>query len=210
MPPYLARPTSILALATLVLAALLLGVRGLNLAVEFTGGMIIQVANPEALSVKSLQDTLVRAGLADASVKQINAYSSHSYVIFPPRDDVLSAQSGRHVVEQVIAALSTERRRAEVTRVEIVTPAVAREVRLSGLASLSLVWIAVLIYPAVRYGWPAAMSNICNLAIALGLFFSAYVIFQWEFSLPSLVAMGCLGVLVTAVGTLYASRVGRS
>jgi len=67
MSLYFARSTGVLALVTLLLAVLLLAVRGLNLTVEFTGGMIIQVRYPEALAAKSVQDALVRAGFADAS-----------------------------------------------------------------------------------------------------------------------------------------------
>ena len=49
MSLYSARSTGILALIILLLAALFISVRGLNLAVEFTGGMVIQVHFPEAL-----------------------------------------------------------------------------------------------------------------------------------------------------------------
>src|SRR5262249_11517780 len=125
MSPYLARSTSVLALVTLLLAALLLALRGLNLAVDFTGGMLMEVHYPEALTAKAVQDTLVRAGLADASVK--NAVVSYFFIMFPPRDDVLSPQSAPHVVEKVIASLSTERRHVEVTRVEIITSRVGWE-----------------------------------------------------------------------------------
>jgi len=58
-----ARSTNVLALVILLLAALFISVRGLNLAVEFTGGMMIQVHFPEALAAKSVEDMLVRAGL---------------------------------------------------------------------------------------------------------------------------------------------------
>ena len=102
MSPYLARSTDILALVVLLLAALLLAVRGLNLAVEFTGGMIIQVHYPERPEPQFVQDTLARAGLAGASVKVINEYNNFS-VTFPPRDDVLSPQSIPHVMAKALS-----------------------------------------------------------------------------------------------------------
>ena len=63
MSLYSARSTNVLGLVILLLAALFISV-GLNLAVEFTGGMMIQVHFPEALAAKSVEDMLVRAGLA--------------------------------------------------------------------------------------------------------------------------------------------------
>jgi len=152
MSLYSARSTNVLGLVILLLAALFISVRGLTRAVEFTGGMMIQVHFPEALAAKSVEDMLVRAGLAGASVKDWNAYSSNFFIIFPPRDDILSARPAPRVVQQVIAALSTERRHVEVTDVEIITPTAGRRALIAGPASLSASYAAIMIYTAVRYG----------------------------------------------------------
>jgi len=80
---------------------------------------------------------LVRAGLAEASVKDFNEFSSNFFIIFPPRDDILPARSAPHVVQQVIEALSTDRRHVEVTGVEIITPTVGRRALIAGPASLA-------------------------------------------------------------------------
>jgi preprotein translocase subunit SecF len=214
-----ARSTSVLALVTLLLATSLVAANGLNFAVEFTGGLIIQVHYPEVLASKSVQDTLVWAGLADASVTEMDGYPSHFFIILPPREDVISPQSTPHVVQQVIAALSAEHRHVEATSVEVITPRVGEELLLLGAAVLAAVPIlacvaAIMVYAAVRYDWPVALSftvtTIRNMVIILGLFLSAYAGFQWEFSPKSLTAMGCLAILVTGVGAVYASRAIRS
>jgi hypothetical protein len=71
-----------------------------------------------------------------------------------------------------------------------------------------------MIYPAVRYGrrvgLSLAVTNIRNMVIVLWLLLSAFVVFQWEFSLRSLTVMGFLAILVTGADTVYASRVSRS
>jgi preprotein translocase subunit SecF len=150
---YFARFTSLSALVILLVTTLLLATKGLSFAVHFMGGMIIQVHYPEAIASKSVQDTLVRAGLADASVKEISGYPAYFFIVFPPRDEVLSPQTAPLVLQRVIAALRTEPFRVEATRVEIVTPKVGGEVLLLGSAALILVCVAIMIYPAVRYGW---------------------------------------------------------
>jgi preprotein translocase subunit SecF len=210
---YFARFTSLSALVILLVTTLLLATERLNIAVEFTGGMIIQVHYPEAVASKSVQDTLVRAGLADAYVKEISGYPPNFFIVFPPRDEVLSPQTAPLVVQRVIAALRMEQSRVEATRVEIVTPKIGGEVLMLGSSAPILVCVAIMIYPAVRYGWRVGLSlaatNIRNLVIALGLLLSAYVIFQWEFSLLSLTAVGFLALLVTWAGAIYASRARR-
>lgn len=181
MVGYFARFTSLSALVILLVTTLLLATERLNFAVEFMGGMIIQVHYPKAVASKSVQDTLVRGGLTDASVKEITGPPNFS-IVFPPRDEVLSPQTAPLVVQRVIAALRTEQSGVEATRVDIVTPKVGREVLLLGSAALILVCVAIMIYPAVRYGWRVGLSlavtNIRNMVIVLGLLLSAYVFFQ--------------------------------
>jgi preprotein translocase subunit SecF len=203
-----ARFINLSALVTLLVTTLLLATKGLNFAVDFAGGMIIEVHYPWAVASKSVQDTLVQAGLADASVKEINGYPSNFLIVFPPTAEVLSPQS--HVVQQVTAALRTKLPSVEAPRVEIVSPEVAGEVLLLGPTPLILVYVAIMIYSAVRYGWRVGLSlaatNIRNIAIILGLFLSTYIVFQWEFSLLSMTAMDALAIFATGAGTVYAQR----
>ena len=207
---YFARFTSLSALLILVATTLLLATEGLNFAVDFVGGMIIQVHYPEAVASKSVQDTLVRAGLADASVKEISGYPSHFFIVFPPTDEVLSAHTGPLVAQRVLAALRTEQSRVEASRIEVVSPKIGGELLLLGSAPLILVCVAIMIYPALRYGWRVGLSlavtNIRNMVIILGLSLSTYIIFQWEFSLLSMTAMGALANLATGAATGYALR----
>jgi len=210
MALYFSRFTSLLAVVTLLVTISLLATKGLNFAVEFAGGMIIEVHYPEAVTSKSVQDTLVRAGLADASVKEIIREPSHFVIVFPLREEVLSPQSGPHVVQQVIAALSTEQSRVEALRVVIVPPKVGGEVLLFGPVPMILVCVVIMIYPAVRYGWrvglSVALTSVGNMVITLGLFLSTYSVLQWDFSLTSMLAMNALAILATGVGTVYALR----
>jgi preprotein translocase subunit SecF len=207
---YFARFTNLSALVALLVTTLLIVTKGLNFAVDFAGGMIIEVHYPQAVESKSVQDTLVHAGFADASVKESNGYPSDFFIVFPPTAEVLSPQSAPQVVQHVTAALRTEQPRVEATSVEIVTPRIGSELLLLGPTPLILVCVAIMMYPAVRYGWRVGLSlaatNIRNIAIILGLFLSTYIVFQWEFSLLSMTAMDALAILATGAGTIYALR----
>jgi len=211
---YFARFTSLSALVILLVTTFLLATEGLNFAVEFMGGMNIQVHYPDPIAPKSVQDTLARAGLADASVKEVSGYPSYFFIVFPPRDEVLSSQTAPLVVQRVIAALRAEQSHVEATSVEIVTPKIGGELLLIASAAPLLVCVAIMIYPAVRYGWRVglslAMTNIRNMVIILGLFLSTYIVFQWEFSLLSMTAMGALAILATGAATVYALRPDQS
>lgn len=91
MSLYSARSTNVLALVILLLAALFISVRGLTLAVEFTGGMMIQVHFPEALAAKSVEDMLGSGRSCRASVKDWNVYSQLFHHLSTKRRHSLSA-----------------------------------------------------------------------------------------------------------------------
>jgi preprotein translocase subunit SecF len=207
---FFATVPNLLAVATLLVTTSLLATRGLNFSVDFAGGMIIEVHFPQAVESKSVQDILVQAGFADASVKEINGYPSDFFIVFPPTAQVLSPQSAPHVVEQVISASRTLQPRAEATRVEIVSPKIASELLSLGPTPLIVVCVVIMIYPAIRYGWRFGLSlaatNIRNMVIILGLFLSAYIVLQREFSLLSMTAMDALAILATGAGTVRAVR----
>lgn len=73
-----------------------------------------------------------------------------------------------------------------------------------------LVCVVIMIYPAVRYGWrvglSVALTSVRNMLITLGLFLSTYSVFQWDFSLTSMLAMDALAILATGASTVYALR----
>jgi len=223
MALHFARFAGLSAVVILLVTMLLLATKGLNLAEEFVGGMIIEVHYPvRGITSKSVRERLVQAGFADAVVKEIRAeisgYPSDFRIIFPPRDEVLSSPSHAGVVQQVIAALRTDESRVEATAAEVVPPEVGREVLLLGsIASTSfliLVCVAIMAYPVIRHGCRVGLSiavtNIRNMVIILGIFLLTYIVFQWEFSLASMTAMSFLAILATGAGTVYALRAARS
>lgn len=71
-----ARITILGALVTVLLAAFFPATRGLNLAVDLTGGTIIEVHYPEAVASNSVQNALVMAGVTDTKVSGLSAYRS--------------------------------------------------------------------------------------------------------------------------------------
>src|SRR5215813_8684900 len=216
MALHFARFAGLSAVVTLLVTMLLLATKGLNLAEEFVGGMIIEVHYPvTGITSKSVRERLVQAGFADVVVKEIreeiSGYPSDFLIIFPPTDEVLSSPSDAGVVQQVIAALGTDEYRV------VVPHEVGREVLLLGsIASTSgliLVCVAIMAYPVIRYGCRVgvsiAVTNIRNMVIILGLFLLTYIVFQWEFSLASMTAMSFLAILATGAGTVYALRADR-
>ncbi|HEX3502965.1 MAG TPA: hypothetical protein VHU22_06215 [Xanthobacteraceae bacterium] len=206
-----ARSFGVLALTIPLLVLLLLAGKGLHLAVDFRGGAIVEARYPQAVAPKAVQDALIRTGFPDVSVKEYSIDRDSIFIILPPSEEVLTSTS--QAVRQVVAALSAEQLRLEVTHIEVVTPSVGQQVLLFGTIPLMLACIAIMVHPAICHGWRVALyvagMNVRNIVIVLGLFLSAYIVFEWEFSLISLTAMNGLAILVTVVDAVDASRLAR-
>ena len=178
------RVTTAISLATFVLAIFFLATRGLNLAVDFTGGTVMEVHYLHAAPVESIRRELGTMGLQEAYVQ--NFGSSQDVLIRLPLSPNLSTAQ---LSEKVLDNLKHENPDLQLRRVEFVGPQVGKELLEDGSAALLFVIIGIVAYLSIRFRWrPAVATIIANLhdvVIILG-FFS---FFRWDFSLSVLAAV---------------------
>ena len=199
-PRTIARSSSVWAFATLLLATVLLSSRGLNLAVDFTGGVIVSVHAPEGLAL--VEDALRETGVHDVGLERLRGQPSDIGIVVQQREALLSPQSARLLAQQLASALN--QRHVDVTRLEIIAPSVGRELLREGAIPPLFAFVCVVIYAAVRHGGRyalfAAVATGGVMAIVIGLILSAYAVFQWEFSVTSFLAMDGFAIAVAAIG----------
>src|ERR1700721_3455091 len=73
-------------------------VRGLNLGVDFTGGVTVETNFPQAPNIESLRAALAKAGVANAQVQAFGS-SRDILVRLPPDPNVKGDQIGAHILE---------------------------------------------------------------------------------------------------------------
>jgi preprotein translocase subunit SecF len=178
------RITTTISLATFLLAVFFLATRGLNLAVDFTGGTVMEVHYPVAAPVESIRKELETLGFQESYVQ--NFGSSQDVLIRLPLSPLLSTAQ---LSEKVLDRLKHVNSNLQLRRVEFVGPQVGKELLEDGSAALLFVIIGIVVYLSIRFRWrPAVATIIANLhdvVIILG-FFS---FFRWEFSLSVLAAV---------------------
>ncbi|MCE5180636.1 MAG: protein translocase subunit SecF [Betaproteobacteria bacterium] len=183
-----ARVTTFISLVTFIAAVAALGLKGLNLGVDFTGGTVMEVSYSQAADVHKVRATLTGIGLHDAAVQNFGT-SRDIMIRLPLKPDVSTAK----LSEQVFQALKGTDSTVELRRVEFVGPQVGKELYENGALALLVVCLGIMAYLAMRFEWrfsvAAIIANMHDVVIILGFF----AFFQWEFSLT--VLAGVLAVL---------------
>jgi preprotein translocase subunit SecF len=191
-----AKVFNIISLITFLLAVVFLITRGLNLSIEFTGGMVMEVAYQHEANVEKIRDSLEKAGIHG----EVTGFgNSREALIRLPLKKVegtdaagKSASQGAVMTKQaqaVTAVLKAQDPSFEVRRTEFVGGQVGSELATDGAMALLFVVVGIMIYLAFRFEWrfsvATIIANLHDVVIILGFF----AFFQWEFSLPVLAAI---------------------
>ncbi len=119
--------------------------RGLNLGVDFTGGVTVQANFPQAANRDAVSAALVRAGYADPQVT-IFGSSRDIAIRLPPTK--ASTESVRTQVEQILHGIDAG---ADIRQVEVIGPQVGGELQRSAVQALAATLLLIFGYIAVRF-----------------------------------------------------------
>ena len=157
------RGISLLVALLLALGAVgAIAVKGFNYALDFTGGVGVELHFDQPPGVDAVRERLAAAGFENAQV-QTYGTGSDLLVRLQPREDAgtaADAEASNRTAADVLRLASSEGNAATVMRSEFVGPQVGKELALNGLYTLLFVVVGFLIYIAVRFEWKFAVSAI--------------------------------------------------
>lgn len=144
--------------------------RGLNLAVDFTGGVTAEVHFAAQPDLDRLRAELARQGFSEPQAQTFGT-SRDVLVRLPPQDK----QSASEVCARVDRAVKAVSNEAEIKRVEVVGPQVGAELRNSSIWALIATVILIFIYVALRFhtlrlGLGAILAALHDPILVLGFF----------------------------------------
>jgi preprotein translocase subunit SecF len=178
------RLTTTISLFTFIIAIIFLGLRGLNLGVDFTGGTLMEVSYSHPADIDKIRQAMDKIDLKDATVQNFGT-SKDVLIRLPIRQDLSIAQ----LSEKVSTALLESDKDTKIQRVESVGSQVGEELYANGALALLLVCFGIIAYLALRFEWrfavAAIIANMHDVIIILGFF----AFFQWEFNLTVLAAI---------------------
>jgi preprotein translocase subunit SecF len=144
-----------LSAALIVASLVLVGLRGLNLGIDFTGGIVVETNFPQAPNIEALRVDLSRAGVNGAQVQAFGS-SRDILVRLPPDPGVGGDQIGARILDVFRAADAGVR----LQRTEVVGPQVGQELFVKGAWALVATLVLILIYVLLRFTPKLALGAI--------------------------------------------------
>ena len=133
-----------------------LGLRGLNLGIDFEGGAVFELPT-SSLSVTDVRDTLGPLGVGEAKVQELNGSSGRFVRVQTPSLDLGKAQE----VQQVLATKAGVGLE-EVSRNEV-GPSWGNEISNKARNALIVFLIVITGYIALRFEWKMALPTLAAL-----------------------------------------------
>ncbi|MBS0376429.1 MAG: protein translocase subunit SecF [Proteobacteria bacterium] len=145
-------------------------VNGLNLAVDFTGGVVIEANYAKAADLDATRAALNSAGYHEAQV-QIFGSSRDVLVRLPPLG---ANDSANAVTAKIEATLRTVDSGVQIRRTEVVGPQVGKELVYKGMQAMAITVLLILVYIAFRFRWKfgvgAVLATLHDPFVVVGVF----------------------------------------
>jgi preprotein translocase subunit SecF len=175
-----------LTLALTIGAAALLAVRGLNLGVDFVGGLTMQVEFAEAPALDALRSRVDRVGVGDSNLQEFG--NDRTILIRLPLPEGEEGAVQR-VVGKVRTALEADYKGVKFARVESVSGKVSDELITDGLWAVGLSMLFVALFTWFRFEWYFGVSTVVALVHDVVVTLGFFALTQLEFDLNIVAAV---------------------
>jgi preprotein translocase subunit SecF len=142
--------------AVLIVASLtLVVVRGLNLGIDFTGGVVVETNFSQPPNIDQLRSALAKAGVGEAQVQAFGS-SRDILVRLPPDPNAKGDQIGARILD----VFKTVDAGVKLQRTEVVGPQVGQELFIKGAWALAATLVLIAIYVLMRFTFKLALGAI--------------------------------------------------
>ena len=160
-----------LSIIATVASLVLVGVKGLNLGVDFVGGQMIRVTFVQQVDVEKLRSDVGSLNIGEGSIQETGG--PRSYQIRLPKPEGGEAAANR-AASQVRSMLEQRYPGARIDSVETVSGKVSEELAWDGSLAIGLAMLGIAIYIWFRFEWQFGVGALVTLfhdvAMTLGFF----------------------------------------
>jgi preprotein translocase subunit SecF len=151
------KPVLALMLVLLVASLAVIGLKGFNYALEFTGGTVVHTHFEKPADVERIREQLAAAGFEGAQAQNVGGGNDVMVRLQPHGEHSNADDASRSVAEQVRKAVSSAENPATVQPGEFVGPQVGKDLAMNGVYATLFMLVGFLIYIAFRFEWKFAV-----------------------------------------------------
>jgi preprotein translocase subunit SecF len=156
-------------------------IKGLNLGIDFSGGILIEARINDKVNISDIRKLLSKE-IHDVQIQNIDKQDFLIRVAKSSEDQTL-------LIKNIQDLLQNKYSNIEYRKVDFVGPQVGRELVLKGFLALSLSLIFIMIYIWIRFDWQFGIGGIFALLHDTALTLGFFSLTQLEFNLTSIASI---------------------
>ena len=170
----------ILSILATVASLALVGVRGLNLGIDFVGGQVVRTNFAQAVDIEDLRGRVTALGLGEASIQQLG--SARTYQVRLPRPEGSEAAASA-AVTKLHTMIQQQYPGARVDAGESVSGKVSGELAWDGALAIALSMLGIAIYIWIRFEWQFGVGALVTLFHDVSMIFGFFAVTQLQVDL---------------------------
>ncbi len=160
---------------------------GLNLGLDFRGGVVLQVQTEQPANFPHLRAALAQAGLADAALQSFGKGDTGVLISLESRQNAQATQTAISEVETALATAAATR--AEILSTQAIGASVSSQLFAQGLEALGFSFVMILAYIWFRFEWQFAVGAVATLVLDTTKTIGFLVITRIPFDLVTIAAI---------------------
>nr|WP_289055870.1 protein translocase subunit SecF [uncultured Psychrobacter sp.] len=177
------KPMALLSLLMVIGSIIAIAVNGLNLGLDFTGGVSADVRYEQPVEQAEVVQALADGGFDDAVVQYLGT-REELLVRLPPQSDNVDGLNA-----SLTQALTLPDNAADISNINIIGSQVGNEVYLNSVMALALALVCMLGYVALRFQFKLSLGAVLSLFHDAIVTIGVFALFGFPFDLTVLAAI---------------------
>jgi preprotein translocase subunit SecF len=173
-----------ISIIAVVIAIVEIGVRGLELGIDFTGGVLLEVGYHQDADLNKIRSLLRDAGFSDVQAQRFGA-ATDVMLRLPPQENA----DPDDIRRRLRATLAADEPNVDLRRVEFVGPQVGKELTEKGGLAMIFTLLMIFAYVMFRFQWKFAAGAVAALIHDVIITIGFFAVFDLPFDLTVVAAV---------------------